>query len=257
MKVSIITVCYNSEKTIADTLESVQIQDYPNIELIVIDGQSADGTLAIIEKYKSIVSKSVSEPDNGIYDAMNKGIKLATGDIIGILNSDDVFANNNVVSKIVDAFKKNPDTYCTYGDLIYVDKAKSKIKRYWKARAGSINDFYKGWAPPHPTFYVRKNVFDICGYYTTDFEVVADYEFMLRVMVKHQLKATYIPHILVWMRVGGKSNESLKNRRQSFMDSYLAWEKNGLKPKYYTIYLKMACKIYQYFNHKIDKKPLH
>lgn len=250
MKISIITVCYNSERTIADTLTSIQQQDHKDIELIVIDGASTDNTLKIVRQFGAVVTKLVSEPDKGIYDAMNKGITLATGEIVGFLNSDDVFAHPQVASDINQAFIDSKAD-CLYGDLLYLSKDMKKIVRYWITGKGTSKDFYTGWAPPHPTFYVRKEIFAECGLYTLHYPVVADYEFMLRVLVKFKKAAYYLPEVIVWMRQGGISNSSVKSRKRSFHDSIEAWKDNGLKPHFYTIYAKMGRKLIQYVNHKL------
>lgn len=247
MKISIITVCFNSAVTIAETFESIQRQDYHNIEYIVIDGASTDGTLSIIMQNQNLITKWISEPDKGIYDAMNKGIAMATGDIIGILNSDDVYANSSVISTVADAFiKEKPD--CIYGDLLYVKNTNtSKVIRYWKAGKYSIKAFYYGWMLPHPTFFVTKETYKACGLFDTRFAVASDYEFMLRVLVKHKRKATYLPIILVHMRQGGESNKSVENRKKSFLENHESWKVNGLNPYFFTIWLKIGRKLTQYF----------
>jgi len=206
MKVSIITVCFNSKHTIAETINSVLSQDYKNIEYIVVDGNSADGTLEIISKYRGKISKFLSEPDNGIYDAMNKGIKLASGDTIGILNSDDIYANSSVIANIAN-FITNNNLDAVYGDIVYVDKHKTnKIKRYWKAGNYKKGAFLYGWAPPHPAFFCRKQIYEKYGSFRTDLKIAADFELMLRLMEKYEIKTGYLPEIMVKMREGGKAN---------------------------------------------------
>lgn len=248
MKVSIITISYNSAETIEDTIKSVVGQDYPNIEYIIIDGASKDETLSIVGKYKDKIAKVVSEKDKGIYDAMNKGVENATGDIIGILNSDDYYYDESVISEVVQLFEKEK-TDGLYADLVYVDRADSdKVIRYWKSGEYQQGKFLKGWMPPHPTFFVKKEVYEKFGLYSTDLRSAADYEFMLRVIHKHNISLSYMPRILTKMRVGGMSNVSLKNRWKANMEDRRAWKINGLKPKWYTLTVKPLSKILQFLN---------
>jgi glycosyltransferase involved in cell wall biosynthesis len=248
MKVSIITISYNSAETIEDTIKSVVSQDYPNIEYIIIDGASKDETLSIVGKYKDKIAKVVSEKDKGIYDAMNKGVENATGDIIGILNSDDYYYDESVISEVVQLFE-NEKTDGLYADLVYVDRADSdKVIRYWKSGEYQPGKFLKGWMPPHPTFFVKKEVYEKFGLYSTDLRSAADYEFMLRVIHKHNISLSYMPRILTKMRVGGMSNVSLKNRWKANMEDRRAWKINGLKPKWYTLTVKPLSKILQFLN---------
>lgn len=206
MKISIITVCLNSAATIEDTMKSVLSQSLKNIEYVVIDGGSTDGTLDIIRKYENKISKVVSERDNGIYDAMNKGIHLATGDVIGCLNADDFYASNDVLSSVVNIFETK-DADAVYGDIVYVDKNNTdEIKRYWKAGEYKSGAFSKGWVSPHPAFFCRKQVYTTYGYFRNDMQIAADFELMLRFMEKHKIKVDYLPQSLVKMRTGGHAN---------------------------------------------------
>jgi len=247
MKVSIITVCYNSEDTIGDTIKSVASQSYPNIEYIIVDGGSTDQTINIVKSWGDRVNIFISEPDRGIYDAMNKGIMQATGEIIGVLNSDDVFEANSVIAEIAQVFEDNAACQCVYGDLLYVSSQDmNKVLRYWESGNFTKNCFYYGWMPPHPTFYVRRSVFDRFGYYLAELQVAADYEFMLRILGKHQQPVEYIKKVLVRMRAGGVSNKSIVNRRRSFQENYTAWRVNELKPYPFTIPLKILRKLGQY-----------
>ena len=248
MKVSIITISYNSAETIEDTIKSVVSQDYPNIEYIIIDGASKDATLSIVDKYKDKIAKVVSEKDKGIYDAMNKGVQNATGDIIGILNSDDYYYDTTVISEVVRLFEQEK-TDGLYADLVYVDRADSeKIIRYWKSGKYTLGKFLKGWMPPHPTFFVKKEVYTHFGLYNTDLRSAADYEFMLRVIHKHKISLTYMPRVLTKMRVGGMSNVSLKNRWRANMEDRRAWKINGIKPRWYTLTVKPLSKLFQFLN---------
>lgn len=245
MKISIITVAYNSGKTIEDTLKSVVNQDYKSVEYIIIDGGSNDDTLQIVEKYRSQIAIILSEKDKGIYDAMNKGIALATGDIIGILNSDDFYPDSHVLSKIVSEFKSGIDG--VYADLVYVDPLNTaKIARTWKSGDYKQGAFLKGWMPPHPTFFVRKEIYDKYGTYALHLRYAADYEFMLRVIHKHGIKLAYLPEMIVRMRVGGASNASLKNRIKANREDRLAWKMNDLRPQLFTHIRKPLSKIFQF-----------
>lgn len=209
--ISIITVCYNSAKTIEETICSILGQDYPHIEYIIIDGGSTDGTQEVIARYRSRISTYVSEGDHGIYDAMNKGIQQATGDIIGLLNADDLYANRNVLSKVAETFKNEAVQAC-YGDLIYFsDRDPHHVVRYWKAGEFKAGLFSKGWNPPHPTFFVRREHYCRWGGFDTSYAMGNDVELMMRFLEKHHLETVYIPELLVKMRLGGVSNRAFKN----------------------------------------------
>jgi glycosyltransferase involved in cell wall biosynthesis len=245
IRVSIITATFNSAATIADTMQSVGEQDYPLIEHIIVDGASNDNTLQIIKEFPHHISV-ISEKDEGIYDAMNKGIRAAKGDIIGILNSDDMYMGPDVISTIVDVFQ-DPTVQCCYADLQYVDFRNAKrVTRVWKSGHYKSNSFYWGWMPPHPTFFVRKSAYEQLGLYNINMRSAADYEMMLRLLVNHQLKPAYIPRIIVKMRTGGMSNASVKNRLRANREDREAWRINGLKPYFFTLYLKPLRKITQF-----------
>ncbi len=247
LKVSIITVCYNSAETIEDTILSVVSQDYASIEYIIIDGKSSDTTLSIIEKYNSKITKVLSEKDDGIYFAINKGISLASGDIIAVLHADDVYYSNHVISDVVNTFtEKNTDT--VYGNLYYVDRIDtSKIKRQWISGGYTKKSFLKGWMPPHPSFFVRKKCYDKFGVFNTSLHSASDYELMLRFLFKHNCSASYLPQVLVKMRVGGKSNVSLMNRIKANREDKKAWLMNELKPSLFTFIRKPLSKLGQFF----------
>lgn len=246
MKISIITVSYNSTNTIKDTIESIKLQDYNNIEYIVIDGGSNDGTLDIIEECSDVITRSVSEPDKGIYDAMNKGIKMATGDIVGILNSDDFYHNENVITNIVNAFL----TYgvdSVYSDLVYVDPIQtSKIDRFWKSSTFNRKKFLYGWMPAHPTFFVKNEVYKKYGVFNLKLKSAADYEFMLRVLYRFKISSHYLPQISVKMRSGGNSNSSLSSRLNGNKEDREAWAINNLKPYFFSTMLKPLRKLPQF-----------
>jgi glycosyltransferase involved in cell wall biosynthesis len=246
LKVSIITVVFNGVSTIKHCIESVLNQDFDSIEYIIIDGNSNDGTRELIESYGSKIHKFLSEPDKGIYDAMNKGIKLATGDFIGILNADDFYANNSVISEIVKAVKINDSDAC-YGDLNYVDaRDESVITRKWVSGKYKPNSFLMGWMPPHPTFFLKRTCYQKHGNFRLDMGSAADYELMLRMIYKHGIKLAYIPDVIVKMRTGGVSNSNIQNRLNANKNDRKAWEINGLKPYPFTLWLKPARKILQF-----------
>jgi glycosyltransferase len=248
-KISIITSVYNNASTIEDAIRSVLSQDYSDIEYIVVDGASSDGTVEIIKKYEGQISKFVSEKDKGIYDGLNKGIALATGDVIGFLHSDDIYADAYIISEVVEAFEKN-GTDSIYGDLVYVDKQDTdKIFRYWKSGAYSYNKLTKGWMPPHPTFFVKKACYDKYGDFDLGFGIAADYDFMLRMLGKYKISTAYLPKVLYKMRVGGASNRSLKNIIQKSREDLRAMKKNGVG-HIGTLFMKNASKLPQFFKKK-------
>ncbi len=244
-KVSIITVAYNCQDTITDTILSVKSQQYKNIEHLIIDGASTDNTLQVVKNCSSncIV---YSEKDNGIYDAMNKGILLSAGDIVGILNADDFYADDQVIGDIVQLFEKNNND-AVYGDLIYVDSYDTnRITRTWKAGAFTKSNFLYGWMPPHPTFFVKKSVYLEFGLFNLSVYTAADYELMLRFLYKFNIKVAYLHKTLVKMRAGGVSNQSLKNRILANKGDRMAWKVNQLKPYWFTLFLKPFRKILQF-----------
>jgi len=233
LKVSIITVCYNSSKSICDTIESVLKQNYRNIEYILIDGKSADNTVEIIKKYESIFRANgleyvwISEKDDGIYDAINKGIKMATGDIVGILNSDDYYYDDHVLFDIVKEFD-NQYIDCVYGNIIYIDSKKNdKITRRWVSEQFKTGLFEKSWTPGHPTFYCKKKLYDTYGLYRTDFKIAADVELMYRFLEKHCLKSLYIDRYMVIMRQGGVSNRGIMSTITITKEMQIAINENG------------------------------
>jgi len=246
MKVSLITVTYNAEKYLAACIESVLRQDYPNIEYIVIDGSSSDKTLSIIESHSAGIDKWLSEKDGGMYDAINKGMKLATGDIIGILNSDDILASHNTISKIAQCFtEKGVDSL--YGDLVYVDgDDTSKVHRYWKGADYNRKAFHWGWMPAHPTFYIRRDVVEQLGGYETHFFTAADFEFMTRYLYRHRVSSCYLPELIVKMRKGGMSNGSMKKRLRANRRDYLALKRNGVPFPLFASLFKPVRKLPQY-----------
>ncbi len=213
MKVSIITICYNRVKTIEKAIQSVLSQDYEDIEYIIIDGKSKDGTQQIIEKYRNQITNYISEPDNGMYEAINKGLAIATGDIVGLMHSDDEFYDNNVISKIAEVFKASNLTEGVYGDGIYISNDdKEKIIRNRIGGEFSIDKIENGWLPLHPTVYIKKNLIEKYGNYNLQFKIASDTEFLLRYLYKYHIKMTYVNAYFVKMRIGGLST----SRKRAF-----------------------------------------
>lgn len=252
MKISIITVCYNSENTIEDTIKSVLNQDYDNYEYLIIDGKSTDNTLKIVRKYEKKFKgklRIISEKDKGIYDAMNKGIKLATGDIIGLINSDDVLAAPNAFSLIINKFK-NSNCDGVYSNLIIKDENLNSIVRVFNAGHGN----YKlGWYPPHPTLYLKKDVYLKYGNYSLDYKIVSDYDFMVRIM-KNNINLEYIDKYLVYMRSGGVSTDGLKGYYKSFCESLKALKNNGIVFPFFVNIIRIVKVLYQSLMGKHEKK---
>ena len=245
MKISIITATYNSASTVRDTLDCIRQQDHQEIEHIIIDGGSGDNTLELVSGYPH-VARVVSEKDRGIYDAMNKGIRLATGNVIGILNSDDVYTNPFVLSSVARAFE-DPAVMTVYADLQYVQADNpDQVIRTWRSGRFKRRNFYYGWMPPHPTFFVRKEVYEKGGLFNPDLRSAADYELMLRILLKMEMPACYLPQVIVRMRAGGMSNANLGNRLRANKEDRLAWKLNDLKPYFFTLYLKPLRKIHQF-----------
>jgi glycosyltransferase involved in cell wall biosynthesis len=229
MKISIITVCYNSAQTIGDTLKSVHGQTYGNIEHIIVDGQSIDATLSVIAIEGAHVAKLVSEADKGIYDAMNKGIALATGEIIGFINADDFYASSDALAKVAAVFS-DPNVEACYGDLCYVKQENtSALVRYWKSSEFHPGAFASGWCPPHPTFFVRREVYQRFGGFDLSYKIAADVELMMRFMEARKIRTRYIPTVLVKMRMGGTTNRNLGNILIQNREILRALQSHGLK----------------------------
>ena len=244
MTFSIISPVLNAGRTLAGNIQNVKI--HHSTEHIIIDCCSTDDTLEILREYSHKNMKYISEPDQGPYDAMNKGIKMATGGIIGILNADDFYADDRVLESVAEVFK-DPGVDSCYGDLEYVDRENTeKVVRRWKAGPYDQKNWYRGWMPPHPTFFVRRSVYEKFGLYHLGIGTAADYELMLRFLLKHGITTRYVPRVLVKMRTGGLSNVSLKNRIQANLMDRKAWRVNGLKPKPWTFLMKPLGKVGQW-----------
>ena len=253
MKISIITIVYNNKKTMLDAMDSVLSQECDDLEYIIVDGASTDGTVEvvrdIIAKYPARNIKFISEKDEGIYDAMNKGIGLATGEIVGLLNSDDVYVDNLVLKKVAGVFA-DPSVDICYADLVYVDKFDlNKVVRYWKSREYQDGLFSKGWAPPHPTFFVRRKVYEKYGMFDLSYSMGNDVDLMMRFLNKYKLKSVYIPDVFVKMRLGGVSNKHFLNIVRQNMELFRAGKKNDIKiflPVF--MFSKIIARISQYIS---------
>lgn len=246
MKVSIVTVVRNGAATLPDCIASVLAQTHPGIEYIVVDGASTDATPDVIRSFGSKIALVISEPDRGPYDAMNKGIAAATGDVVGILNADDLYAHPNVVSQIIEKLQLTAAD-AAYGDLLYVDRENlSRVWRVWRAGAYRPGAFLQGWMPPHPTFFVKRAVYHRFGTFNLNLGTAADYELMLRLVHKHGIRLCYVPDVLVWMRRGGLSNASWRNWLRANRYDREAWRLNGLRPRVYTLLWKPVRKLFQW-----------
>lgn len=228
LHISVITAVFNRAETLGEALRSVRDQRCPNIEHIVIDGGSTDGTLDVLAAYRGGIAKMISEPDGGLYDALNKGIREASGDVVGFMHADDQFASPMALARIAAEFE-DPAVGAVYGDLIYVKKNDiSQVVRYWRAGQYRRAQLTQGWMPPHPTFYVRRDIYSRFGMFDTRYRIAADYENMLRILWRGQVQAAYIPEVLVRMRLGGVSNLSLLNMLHKSREDYAAMRQNGI-----------------------------
>ena len=248
MKISIITVCWNSEKYLKTAIESVLNQTYKDIEYIIIDGGSSDGTLDIIKSYEPLFKgrmKWVSEKDRGIYDAMNKGINLSTGDVVGLLNSDDFYISHSSLEKIMQSFQEN-NVDSVFADLYYVKENNTdKIVRKWKT--GERKPFVKGWHPAHPAFFVKKKIYDIYGLFDLNYRIAADFEIMLRFMEKNEISSFYFEDFILKMRLGGESNKNFSNIKKGKEEILHAFKKHNIKIPFYYSYKRWIFKIFQHF----------
>ena len=246
MKISIITVCFNSQHTIKATIKSVLNQSYNKVEYIIIDGGSTDNTVKIINEFSNSIDLLVSETDAGIYDAINKGIGKSSGEVIGLLHADDIFENKLVLENVMSFFDKDIDMI--YGDINYVDRVDvNKVIRRWKSSIYSITKFKWGWMPPHTGFFIKKSCYLNYGLYNLNVGSSADYELMLRMFEVHDLKSKYISLNIAKMRMGGVSNSSFKNRWEANRNDKKSWKVNGLKPFWFTFIIKPLIKIKQFF----------
>lgn len=247
MKISIITVVYNNRETIKDAIESVLSQSYSDIEYIIIDGNSNDGTVEIIKEHSEKIAFFISENDKGIYDAMNKGIKVSTGDVIGILNSDDLYQDLTVIEAVMDQFIQDSEIDIVYGDLVYVKSDNTDhIVRKWKSETYYKRYFENGNVPPHPSLFVTSKVYKQAGVFETNYKLAADYELMLRIFKKHNFNSKYIDKVLVKMRLGGATNQSISNIIKQNKEILAAWKNNKLKTPLLIMPLRFLKRLIQF-----------
>jgi len=245
MKISIITAVYNNESTIRDAIESVLSQTHNDIEYIVIDGKSTDKTFEIINEYKENIDIIVSEKDAGIYDALNKGIANATGDVVCFLHSDDIYEDEKVVEKVNNLFEKK-DVDSVYGDLVYVKKEDiMNVVRFWKSGEFTQKKLKNGWMPPHPTFFLKREVYENYGSFDTSFKIAADYDTVLRFLGVQKISTAYLPEVLIKMRLGGVSNNGVANLKKKIAEDIKALKKNNIGG-YHTIFMKNISKLPQF-----------
>ena len=245
MKISLITVSYNSSSTIKDTIQSVHSQDFKDIEYIIVDGNSTDGTVEIIRSAGKVGTKWISEPDTGIYDAMNKGLKMATGEVVGIINSDDFYFDNQTISSVANAFK-DERVDAVFGDLIVVDPTNlKKVVRTYSSKKWYPDKFARGFMPAHPTFFVRRKYYEQFGLFKTDYKIAADYEMLIRMLYVHKLRYQYLPMTMVVMRKGGVSSNGLKSNLILNQEILRACRENGISTNYFLIYSKYFFKLFE------------
>lgn len=247
MKISIITVSYNSAATIRDTIESVLRQSHQNIEHIIVDGASNDGTVAILEEYQDRIAKVVSEPDKGLYDAMNKGIAMATGDVIGILNSDDFFETEQALEAVVRAFEASPNAQLAFGDIVFVeDPDLATITRHYSAAHFQPWKLRFGWMPPHPGTFIRREAYELVGQYSTQYRISSDYDIFVRLLLVHRLPWTYIDSVLVRMRAGGISTAGWRSSLKLNTEIVQACRRNGVYTNLGMVLSKLPFKLFEY-----------
>ena len=242
MKISIITVCYNAQNFIESAITSVLSQTYPNIEYIIVDGNSTDATMSIVNRYTNQISKIISEPDKGIYDAMNKGIACATGDIVGILNADDFYPNNQVIERVVAQFSQHQNTDFVLGSIAFVADQNAPIERVVSSVGFVPHQLKWGWMPPHPAAFVRKDVYDRFGVYKTDYRIAADYEFFIRTLLKQRLNYLTLPDNLVYMRTGGASTSGWESQHIITQEIVKGLHENGYFANYILLLLRLPIK---------------
>ncbi|MGY3055543.1 glycosyltransferase involved in cell wall biosynthesis [Pedobacter sp. UYEF25] len=248
MKVSIITAVFNGEAYLADCISSVSSQTHKEIEYILVDGNSTDHTADIIAHHLRSITSVISEPDLGLYDAVNKGLQIAGGDVIGLLNSDDMLADDKVIARVVTAFENNPGINCIYGDLDYIHPKTQKILRRWRSKQINYKELAHGWMPAHPTMYIRKSILNQYGNYSLNYGTAADYDFILRYLYTHRITCKYLPFLMIKMRQGGLSNRTILSRFSAFKNDYKALLTNKVPLPLYVLLLKKITKLGQYFS---------
>jgi len=245
LKISIITVCYNAQDTIESTIKSVLLQDYNNIEYIIIDGSSTDNTMSIISKYQNDIDIIITEKDNGIYDAINKGISFSTGEIIGLLNADDELFDNDVINKVANIFINSPNIDSIIGDIVFIGNSQQTIRKY-SSRNWSVNLFSWGFMPPHPSFYCKRSIYKKFGGYDINYKIASDFELLLRFLKIQKINYQYLPSILVKMKTGGVSTRGLKSLYVINKEIREACFSNGIKTNYLKLYSKYFIKIFEF-----------
>ena len=248
MKISIITVVFNGESTLEDSINSVISQNYKDLEYIIIDGNSTDNTINIINSYKDHISYFISETDGGIYDAMNKGIALASGDVVGILNSDDLYQSPNVLNLVMEQFKNDNSIDIVYGDLVYVKSYNvNHVVRYWKSKPFNKYFFEMGNVPPHPSLFLKRKIYDEAGMFNLKYRLAADYEYMLRIFKNYKYNSKYINETIVRMRLGGATNKNISNILKQNREIYNAWSNNNLSLPFFLMPLRIIKRVLQFF----------
>jgi len=246
LKISVITVVRNGAATIEEAILSVLTQRHGAVEYVVIDGASTDSTLAIIDRYRNRIATLISEPDRGIYDAMNKGIRAAKGDIIGFLNADDAYVSDDVLQQVAKTFE-NPENDACFADLVYVAKNDPrKIIRYWKSRPYEAGAFKRGWMIAHPTFFVRRSVYERLGGFDLDYRIQADFELAMRFLEIHRIRSVYVPQVWVRFRAGGESNKHVMNVIRGNIEAYRACHKHGVKVTPFFMLRKILTRVPQF-----------
>ena len=250
MKISIITTSYNSARTLRDTMNSVLRQGYTDYEYIVVDGASKDGTVEIIREYEPQFKgrmRWVSEPDRGIYDAMNKGIAMATGDVVGLLNSDDFYTSDDILATVAREFSRVDAPDAIYGDVHYVDESDiTRVVRYYSSREFTRKRMIMGYMPAHPSFYVRRDCYKKFGSFDTSYRVAADFENLLRLIFVNKIRIKYIAKDFVTMRMGGASSSGIKSYLRIASDHFSAFKKNGIKPNYFLYFMRYVLKLFEF-----------
>ena len=251
--ISVVTVVFNGAETLEYTIRSIIEQTYDNIEYIIIDGGSTDATLDILRKYDNSIDYWVSEKDAGIYDAMNKGISLATGDVVGILNSDDIFEYPNVITDIANKFKSNPELSLVFGDVVFVEPANiKKVTRYYTSNKFRPWKLRFGWMPPHPASFIKRSVYNKIGNYSLNYKIAADYEFFIRMLMGYKLSYSRINKVLVRMRTGGISTSGFRNSLLLNTEIVKACKSNGIYTNLFFVLLKIPFKILELFRNSKD-----
>ncbi len=251
LKISIITVVFNREKTIERAIQSVLSQTYPHIEYIIVDGASTDGTMQIVNQYKNDIAVIVSEKDKGMYDALNKGIDRATGDIVGILHADDEFAKNTIIEQVAAYMQNNPNIDAVYGDVGFVkEEAPDKIVRYYSSAIFNTNLFKWGFMPAHPTFFCYRKFFNYYGGYRTDMDIAADFDLLVRFLRRHSLNTTYLPVMMVRMNMGGKSTSGIKSTIRINRELKKILAEHKMPSSYLRLYSRYFIKIQEYWKRK-------